>query len=84
MQSPQGQEILSLECQIEGLSQQQRRHADLIRMAQTPLPASLKEAVILISSEPCPDCLAFTKKVNKHFGLFIQLFAAVAKAESPT
>ncbi|GES66240.1 hypothetical protein ATEIFO6365_0013020800 [Aspergillus terreus] len=74
---PRAQSIRKLESQLKILHQQKARHADLIDMAKAPPPASLTEAVILISSHPCQDCRAFKDKVNKAFGLSIQLFAAL-------
>lgn len=52
-----------------------RRHADLIGMANSPLPASLTEAVILVSSPPCPDCTGLKDKANEFFELSTQLLA---------
>ncbi|KAG2411696.1 hypothetical protein HFD88_009252 [Aspergillus terreus] len=74
---PRARPILKLESQLMILYQRQNRHADLIDMAKAPPPASLTEAVILISSSPCQDCRAFKDKVNKVFGLSIQLFEAI-------
>ncbi|KAF3028194.1 hypothetical protein E8E15_009743 [Penicillium rubens] len=74
--SPEARPFLELESQLDVLNQQQRRHNDLIKMANAPLPVSLTEAVILVSSPPCRDCKMFKDKVNKFFGLSIQLFAA--------
>lgn len=74
---PQARPILELESRLENLYQQLDRHINLIDMVNTPPPASLTEAVILISSPPCQDCIAFKDKVNKFFGLSIQLFAAL-------
>jgi hypothetical protein len=73
---PRARPILKLESQLKILYQRQNRHGDLIDMAEAPPPASLTEAVILISSPPCQDCVAFKDKVNEVFGLSIQLFAA--------
>lgn len=69
--------FLRLEGQLDVLNQRLHRHTDLINMANTPPPASLTEAVILISSRPCQDCIMFKDKVNEFFGLSIQLFAAL-------
>lgn len=66
-----------LKSQLKLLNQRFDRHAKLIRMAEAPPPTSLTEAVILISSAPCQDCIMFKDKVNKFFGLSIQLFAAI-------
>ncbi|KAE8374701.1 DYW family of nucleic acid deaminases-domain-containing protein [Aspergillus bertholletiae] len=74
---PQARSLLDRESQLEMLNQQLERHTNLIDMAMAPPPTSLAEAVILISSPPCEDCKAFTDKVNKFFGLSIQLFAAL-------
>ena len=82
---PRARPILKLESQLMILYQRQNRHADLIDMAkamdeataEAPPPVSLTEAVILISSPPCQDCVAFKDKVNGFFGLSIQLFAAL-------
>lgn len=75
--TPQAKPFLKLKSQLELLNQRFNRHANLIKMAKAPPPTSLTEAVILISSAPCQDCISFTDKVNKSFGLFIQLFAAL-------
>jgi len=75
--SPQARPFLEVESRLEVLNQRLRRHTDLIDMAITPPPASLTEAVILISSPPCRDCIMFKDKVNEFFGLSIQFFAAV-------
>ncbi|OOF90491.1 hypothetical protein ASPCADRAFT_211962 [Aspergillus carbonarius ITEM 5010] len=69
--------LLKLEARLKILHQRRDKHADLIDMADAPPPASLTEAVILISSPPCQDCIVFKDKVNKRFGLSIQLFAAL-------
>ncbi|PYI36410.1 hypothetical protein BP00DRAFT_332404 [Aspergillus indologenus CBS 114.80] len=69
--------LLKLEARLKILHQRRAKHADLIKMAYAPPPASLTEAVILISSPPCQDCIIFKNKVNKRFGLSIQLFAAL-------
>ncbi|KAJ6147975.1 hypothetical protein N7497_009957 [Penicillium chrysogenum] len=74
--SPEARPFLELESQLDVLNQRQRRHNDLIKMANAPLPVSLTEAVILVGSPPCRDCKMFKDKVNKFFGLSIQLFAA--------
>ncbi|QMW46793.1 hypothetical protein G4B11_010248 [Aspergillus flavus] len=73
----QARPLLKLESQLKVLNKRLDRHADLTEMASAPPPASLVEAVILISSRPCQDCIVFTDKVNKRFGLSIQLFAAL-------
>ncbi|KOC16892.1 putative ankyrin repeat domain [Aspergillus flavus AF70] len=73
----QARPLLKLESQLKVLNKRVDRHADLTEMASAPPPASLVEAVILISSRPCQDCIVFTDKVNKRFGLSIQLFAAL-------
>ncbi|KAK6815096.1 hypothetical protein RU639_008595 [Aspergillus parasiticus] len=73
----QARPLLKLESQLKVLNKRLDRHADLNEMASAPPPASLVEAVILISSRPCQDCIVFTDKVNKRFGLSIQLFAAL-------
>ncbi|KAL5357169.1 DYW family of nucleic acid deaminases-domain-containing protein [Aspergillus floccosus] len=73
----QVQPILKLESQLKILYQRQNGHANLINMTAAPPRASLTEAVILISSPPCQDCVAFKDKVNEVFGLSIQLFAAL-------
>lgn len=75
--SSQARPFLRLEAQLHVLHQRLRRHTDLINMAGDPPPASLTEAVILVSSAPCADCIAFKVKVNEFFGLSIQLFAAL-------
>ncbi|CAG7949482.1 unnamed protein product [Penicillium salamii] len=75
--SPQAGPFLELESRLEVLNQQLHRHTDLIDMANTPPPASLTEAVILVSSPPCQSCIMFKDKVNDFFGLSIQLFAAL-------
>lgn len=75
--SPQAGPFLELESRLEVLNQRLHRHTDLIDMANTPPPASLTEAVILISSPPCQNCIMFKDKVNSFFGLSIQLFAAL-------
>lgn len=75
--TPQARPLLKLESRLDTLNRRRRRHADLINMANAPPPASLTEAVILVSSSPCPDCIEFTRKVNESFRLFIQLFAAL-------
>ncbi|KAL4961384.1 uncharacterized protein BDV14DRAFT_180608 [Aspergillus stella-maris] len=75
--TPQAGPLLKLEIRLKILNQRLERHADLIDMANAPPPASLAEAVILISSPPCPDCIVFKDKTNKFFGLSIQLFAAL-------
>ncbi|KAL3473030.1 hypothetical protein BJX99DRAFT_234345 [Aspergillus californicus] len=73
--TPQTRPLLKLEVRLKILNRRRDRHADLINMANAPPPASLAEAVIWISSPPCEDCIMFTDKVNKLFGLSIQLFA---------
>ncbi|KAJ5873681.1 uncharacterized protein N7473_013146 [Penicillium subrubescens] len=75
--TPQARPLLWLESQLEVLNHQKDRHEDLTRMANAPPPASLTEAVILISSPPCQDCIMFKDKVNSFFGLSLQLFAAL-------
>ncbi|KAJ5216905.1 hypothetical protein N7468_009913 [Penicillium chermesinum] len=75
--SHQARPILKLEAQLEVLNQRLRRHTDLTHMAHAPPPVSLTEAVILISSSPCSDCIAFKEKVNRFLKLSINLFAAV-------
>ena len=75
--SPQARPLLKLESQLNILNQQLARHTDLMEMASAPPPASLTEAIILISSPPCQDCTIFKDKVNERFGLSIQLFAAL-------
>lgn len=75
--TPQARPFLKLESRLKILNQRLARHTDLIDMAKAPPPASLAEAVILISSPPCQDCIVFKDKVNKFFGLSIQLFAAL-------
>lgn len=75
--SPRARPFLRLESQLKILNQRLDRHTNLINMANAPPPASLTEAVILISSPPCQDCIVFKDKVNKFFGLSIQLFAAL-------
>ncbi|CAK38704.1 hypothetical protein CBS63078_2089 [Aspergillus niger] len=76
--SPRARRLRMLECKLEILGVQRQRHEDLTEMAEAPPPpASLSEAAILVSSVPCDDCKAFTERVNKHFGLCIQLFASV-------
>ncbi|GAA82876.1 ankyrin repeat domain [Aspergillus luchuensis IFO 4308] len=76
--SPRARSLQELECKLEILDTRRWRHRDLIRMAEAPpLPATLTKAAILVNKAPCDDCKAFTDKVNKHFGLSIQLFAAV-------
>jgi hypothetical protein len=75
--SPQARPFLKLESRLEVLHQRLHRHTVLIHMANAPPPASLTQAVILISSPPCPDCITFKNKVNEFFGLSIQLFAAL-------
>ncbi|PYH28560.1 ankyrin repeat domain-containing protein [Aspergillus neoniger CBS 115656] len=76
--SPRARSLQELECKLEILDTRRWRHRDLIRMAEAPpLPATLSKAAILVNKAPCDDCKAFTDKVNKHFGLSIQLFAAV-------
>ncbi|KAF7134056.1 hypothetical protein CNMCM5793_005685 [Aspergillus hiratsukae] len=77
MATPQARPFLMLESRVKILNQRLDRHSDLINMANAPPPASLAEAVILISSPPCQDCIMFKDKVNKFFGLSIQLFAAL-------
>lgn len=73
----QARPLLKLESQLKVLNKRLDRHADLTEMASAPPPALLVEAVILISSRPCQDCIVFTDKVNKRFALSIQLFAAL-------
>ncbi|PWY66907.1 ankyrin [Aspergillus eucalypticola CBS 122712] len=76
--SPRARSLQELECKLEILDTRRWRHRDLIRMAEAPpLPATLTKAAILVNKAPCDDCKAFTDKVNKYFGLSIQLFAAV-------
>lgn len=75
--TPQARPFLKLKSQLELLYQRFDRHTNLIKMAKAPPPTSLTEAVILISSAPCQDCIKFKDKVNKFFGLSIQLFAAL-------
>ncbi|RAK86444.1 ankyrin [Aspergillus costaricaensis CBS 115574] len=76
--SPRARLLRELECKLEILDTRRWRRRDLIRMAEAPpLPATLSKAAILVNKAPCDDCKAFTDKVNKHFGLSIQLFAAV-------
>ncbi|KAJ6111878.1 hypothetical protein N7523_007939 [Penicillium sp. IBT 18751x] len=75
--SPASRPLLELEGRLEVLDERLHQHSDLIDMANTPPPASLTEAVILISSPPCPNCIMFKNKVNEVFGLSIQLFAAI-------
>lgn len=75
--SSQARPLLQLESRLMILNQRLRRHSDLIEMTNAPPPTSLAEAVILISSSPCQDCIMFKDKVNEFFGLFLQLFAAV-------
>lgn len=75
--TPQARPLLKLESCLDILKRRRRRHVDLISMAHAPPPASLTEAVILVSSSPCPDCIDFKDKVNESFGLSIQLFAAL-------
>ncbi|KAE8367028.1 hypothetical protein BDV27DRAFT_124561 [Aspergillus caelatus] len=60
--SPQARPLLKLESQLNILNQQLDRHTDLMDMASAPLPASLTEAVILVSSPPCQDCRVFKDK----------------------
>lgn len=74
--SSQAGPFLRLKSQLEVLNHQKDRHEHLISMADAPPPASLPEAVILISSPPCQDCIIFKDKVNSFFGLCLQLFAA--------
>ncbi|PLB48206.1 hypothetical protein P170DRAFT_456817 [Aspergillus steynii IBT 23096] len=75
--STRSRPLLKLEARLKILHQRRDKHADLISMAYAPPPASLAEAIILISSHPCQDCIVFKDKVNKRFGLSIQLFAAL-------
>ncbi|KAF3484060.1 uncharacterized protein GIQ15_03384 [Arthroderma uncinatum] len=72
----EGQQILNLESQLKDLKQQQANREKLARMSKAPPPASLSEAVILISSPVCADCLQFKNKVNQKLKLSLQLFAA--------
>ncbi|KAL4899114.1 hypothetical protein BDW74DRAFT_171787 [Aspergillus multicolor] len=74
--TPPAQPLLQLEARLERLRQQQKTHEELIEMAHEPPPASLTAAVILISKDPCPNCVEFKNKVNRFFGLSIQLYAA--------
>ncbi|PKY03013.1 hypothetical protein P168DRAFT_311558 [Aspergillus campestris IBT 28561] len=73
----QARPLLKLESQLVILNRQLNTHANLVDMTNSPPPASLAEAVILISSPPCQDCREFQDKVNRFFGLSIQLFAAI-------
>ncbi|GKZ37722.1 hypothetical protein AbraIFM66950_009404 [Aspergillus brasiliensis] len=78
LSSPRAQSLQELECRLKMLRRQRDRLNDMTNMVEAPPSlASLSEAAILLSSAPCDDCRAFTDKVNKHFGLSIQLFAAV-------
>ncbi|OJJ71085.1 hypothetical protein ASPBRDRAFT_55733 [Aspergillus brasiliensis CBS 101740] len=78
LSSPRAQSLQELECRLKMLRRQRDRLNDITNMVEAPPSlASLSEAAILLSSAPCDDCRAFTDKVNKHFGLSIQLFAAV-------
>ncbi|PGH15562.1 hypothetical protein AJ79_02344 [Helicocarpus griseus UAMH5409] len=69
------QHIIALKHRLEDLGKQKDRHQALIDMSQAPPPVSLTEAVILVSSPVCDDCVEFKDKVNVHFGVSIQLFA---------
>lgn len=73
----EARQLLELEGQLEVLDQRKEEHADLIEMSQAPPPASSNKAVIFASSSLCPDCIDFKDRVNDHFGLSLQLFAAL-------
>ncbi|GKZ50510.1 hypothetical protein AbraIFM66951_003647 [Aspergillus brasiliensis] len=78
LSSPRAQSLQELECRLKMLRRQRDRQHDMTNMVKAPPSlGSLSEAAILLSSAPCDDCRAFTDRVNKVFGLSIQLFAAV-------
>jgi hypothetical protein len=73
---PRMQDILALERHLNQLYRKRGRHEELMEMANAPPPSPLNAAVILISSGICDNCLAFRDRVNKFFGLSIQLYKA--------
>ncbi|KAI9928886.1 hypothetical protein ASPWEDRAFT_24862 [Aspergillus wentii DTO 134E9] len=73
---PETEELTALERQLDTLNHRKERHTALIDMSNARPPVSLTEAVILISSPVCEDCMEFENKVNQVLGLSIQLFAA--------
>ncbi|KAL2817967.1 hypothetical protein BDW59DRAFT_175290 [Aspergillus cavernicola] len=56
-QDPSVQQIIALESRLQDLNQQKDRHEDLVEMSNAQPPVSLTDAVILISSPICQDCV---------------------------
>lgn len=64
--SYEAQQTASLESRLDSLNQQKVRHEALIDLSKAQPPSSLTNAVILVSSPVCEDCVKFNNKVNQY------------------